>query len=235
MSLPAKTSADRPGARLKQPAGWFAAGREVSRALPLLSDGAFKLYIHLCLTADRSTGQYKGDHADLVKALDKSRRSVVVYLEELRRQGVCKTQPARNQHGQGQIEICDAFWPYERRPPQPKPQSLADYTGHIRRLLAVQACVKISFSPADEKLAAAFFQRQVPIEVVEYGILLGCTRKYMALLTTPSCGLIVSLSYFQNAIEEAGTSKVGSDYWRYLRHRIDGLEKEWLQKASLNR
>ena len=112
---------------------------------------------------------------------------------------------------------------------------MADYTGHIRRLLAGRACVKIAFSPADEKLAAAFFQRQVPIEVVEYGILLACTRKYMALLTTPNCGLIVSLSYFQNAIEEAGTSKVGIDYWRYLRHRIDGLEKEWLQKASLNR
>ena len=45
--------------RLKHPTGWFAAGREVSRALPLLSDGAFKLfklYIHLCLTAERSTG-----------------------------------------------------------------------------------------------------------------------------------------------------------------------------------
>jgi hypothetical protein len=100
--------------RLKHLTGWFAAGREVSRALPLLSDGAFKLYIHLCLTADRSSGRLQADHADLAKALGKSRRSVVVYLEELRRQGVCKTQPAKNQHGQGQIEICEAFWPYER-------------------------------------------------------------------------------------------------------------------------
>ena len=82
MSLPAKTSAVRPGARLKHPTGWFAAGGEVSRALQLLSDGAFKLYMHLCLKADRSTGQYKGDSVDLVKALGKSRRSVVVYLEE---------------------------------------------------------------------------------------------------------------------------------------------------------
>jgi hypothetical protein len=235
MSLPARTSADRPGARLKHPAGWFAAGREVSRALQLLSDGAFKLYIHLCLTADRSTGQYRGDHADLVKALGKSRRSVVIYLEELRRQRVCATQPARNQHGHGKIEICDAFWPYERRPPQQKPQSLAEYTAHIRLALAGLACVKVSFSPADEKLAAALFQRQVPIEVVEHGILMGCTRKYMTLLTTPTSGLIVSLSYFQNAIEEAATSKISSDYWQYLRHRIDGLEKEWLRKACLSR
>jgi hypothetical protein len=221
--------------RLKHPAGWFAAGREVSRALQLLSDGAFKLYIHLCLTAERSTGRVEADHADLAKALDKSRRSVVAYLEELRRQGVCKTQPARNQHGQGQIEICDAFWPYERLPAQEKPQSLADYTAHICRLLAGRACVKVSFTPADEKLAAAFFERQVPIETIEHGILMACTRKYMTLLTTPNSGLIVSLSYFKDAIEEVAASKVGNDYWQYLRHGIDGLEKEWLQKAGLSR
>jgi hypothetical protein len=221
--------------RLKRPTGWFAAGREVSRALHLLSDGAFKLYIHLCLTADRSTGHVQADHADLAKALGKSRRSVLVYLEELRRQGVCKTHPARNQHGQGQIEICEAFWPYERPPAQEKPQSLADYTAHVRRLLAGRACVKVSFSPADEKLAAAFFERQVPIEIIEHGILMACTRKYMTLLTTPNSGLIVSLSYFKDAIEEAAASKVGNDYWRYLRQGIDGLEKEWLQKAGLSR
>jgi len=221
--------------RLKHPTGWFAAGREVSRALPLLSDGAFKLYIHLCLTAERSTGRVQADHADLAKALGKSRRSVVVYLEELRHQGVCKTRPARNQHGQGQIEICDAFWPYERPRAQDKPQSLADYIAHMRRLLTSRACVKVSFSPGDEKFAAAFFKRQVPIEIIEHGILMACTRKYMTLLATPNSGLIVSLGYFKDAIEEAAASKVGNDYWRYLRQSIDGLEKGWLQKAGLSR
>jgi len=101
--------------------------------------------------------------------------------------------------------------------------------------LAGPACVKISFSPADEKLAVALFARQVPIEVVERGILTGCAREYMTLLTTPNSGLIVSLSYFQNAIEEAATSKVTSEYWRYLSHRVESLEKEWLQKAGLGR
>jgi hypothetical protein len=218
--------------RLKHPTGWFAAGREVSRALQLLSDGAFKLYIHLCLTADRSTGQLKSDHSDLGKALGKSRRSVVAYLEELRREGVCRAWPAKNQHGQGEIEICEAFWPYERRAPQQKPQSLAEYTAHINRLLAGQACVKLSFSPADEKLAASFFERKLPIDVVERGILLGCTRKYMTLLAIPNSGLIMSLNYFQNAVEEAATSKVTEEYWRYLRERVKGLEKEWLQKVG---
>jgi len=46
----------------------------------------------------------QADHADLAKALGKSSRSVVVYLEELRRRGVLKHRPARNQHDQGQIE-----------------------------------------------------------------------------------------------------------------------------------
>ena len=84
-------------------------------------------------------------------------------------------------------------------------------------------------------MAAAFFKRQVPIEVIEHGILMACTRKYMTLLTTPNSGLIVSLGYFKDAIEEAAASKVGNDYWRYLHQGIDGFEKEWLQKAGLRR
>jgi hypothetical protein len=138
--------------RLKHPTGWFAAGRVSIARSRCSRTGRSRLYIHLCLTAERSTCQVQADHADLAKALGKSRRSVVVYLEELRRQGVCKTQPARNQHGQGQIEICDAFWPYERPPAREKPKSLADYTAHICRLLAGRACVKISFSPGRREI-----------------------------------------------------------------------------------
>jgi hypothetical protein len=41
---------------LKRPTGRFAAGREAAQALALLSDGAFKLYMHLCLEANRHTG-----------------------------------------------------------------------------------------------------------------------------------------------------------------------------------
>src|SRR5918994_1069770 len=95
------------GARLKHPTGWFAAGREVSRALPLLSDGAFRLYIYVCLNADRSTGLLKIGHADLVKALGKNRRSVIAYLDELRTKQVFDVRPAMNQHVGGEIETQD--------------------------------------------------------------------------------------------------------------------------------
>ena len=42
---------------LKRPSGWFAAGHEVAQALELLSDAAFKLFVYLCLNADRHTGR----------------------------------------------------------------------------------------------------------------------------------------------------------------------------------
>src|SRR5262252_3262219 len=54
---------------LKQPTGWFAAGREVAQALSLLSDGAFKLYMHLCLEADRYTGRVEIELVELTRIL----------------------------------------------------------------------------------------------------------------------------------------------------------------------
>ena len=39
------------------------------------------------------------------------------------------------------------------------------------------------------------------------------------------------VSLYLHGVLRAAASKVGNDYWRYLRHGIDGLEKEWLQKV----
>jgi hypothetical protein len=165
------------GAKLKHPTGWFAARREVARALRMLSDGAFKVYIHLCLTADRSTGRLAAGHADLVKALGKSRRSVITYLEELRQEGVCKVQCAVNQHAGGEIEICDPFWPYERAPSEADTATREGYVERIRQLLKSRRCVRVSVSAADEKFATALFARDVPLDQIERGITLACARK----------------------------------------------------------
>ena len=116
---------------LKNSTGWFAAGREVTRAMALLSDGAFKVYMHVCLTADRSTGRMKIAHGDLAVALKKSRRSIVTYLEELREHQICSIEAARNQHSAGisrcaipsgltssagSIRKAAAVWPHTRKP-----------------------------------------------------------------------------------------------------------------------
>jgi hypothetical protein len=45
---------------------WFAAcPQEVQKAIDLLSDGAFRLYMHICLNADRETGSLSVTYRDL--------------------------------------------------------------------------------------------------------------------------------------------------------------------------
>ena len=218
--------------KLKSSGGWFAAGREVSRALALLSDGAFRLFIYFCLNADRKTGQMRITHGDLAKAVGRSRRSIIIYMEELQRQQVCRVQSATNQHDSGHIEICDSFWPYEKARKEDAPQDRASYVAQIRHLMGSWRCIASSFVPADENLANALFQRGVPIQQVERGFLLGCARKYSTLLNNKSNELIVSFSYFQNVIEEAGELHMSEDYWRYLQRRIDQMERQWLDQAQ---
>ena len=53
--MPAQLPAAR--LRLKRSSGWFAAGLEVSTALPMLSEAAFKLYIFLCSVFERGPAQ----------------------------------------------------------------------------------------------------------------------------------------------------------------------------------
>lgn len=221
-----------PPPRLKHPSGWFAAGREVARALVLLSDGAFKLYIHLCLNADRRTGRLSSEYGRLAEASHKSRRSVVTYLEELRRHGVCSIQAAVNQHLGGQIEICDPFWPYEKVRLFAKSDTLAGYIEQTRRLLSAKRCIGSAFTPADERLAAALFERRIPIEDVEHAVLLGCARKYVALINHQSRDSIVAFSYFQNVIEEVRELKMSAEYWRHLQTRVDVLEQQWAEMKT---
>lgn len=216
--------------KLKHSSGWFAAGREVSRALALLSDGAFRLFIYFCLNADRRTGQVKITQGDLAKAVGRSRRSIIIYMEELQRQQVCRVQSAANQHACGQIEICDSFWPYEKARKEGAPRDRANYVAQIRHLMGTRRCVAISFAAADENLANALFQRGIPIQQIERGFLLGCARKYATLLNNKSSELIASFSYFQNVIVEAGELQMSEDYWRYLQLRIDKMEQQWLEQ-----
>ena len=74
---------------LKQPSGWFAAGREVAQALALLSDGAFKLYIHLCLEADRHTGRVGIEMAEWMRVLRKDPASIEAAFGELQGHDIC--------------------------------------------------------------------------------------------------------------------------------------------------
>ena len=213
---------------LKNPTGWFAAGREFARAITLLSDGAFKVYVHLCLRADRSSGRLNIDHGGLATALGKSRRSMVKYVEELRKHGVCATRDAVNQHTEGEIEICDGFWPYVKSNlAESAGDDVASYVETVRRFLAARKCVNQVFNPADAQLAMQMFREQVELIHIERGILLGCARRYVALLNGTAVGSISGLRYFSSAIQEVRALQISDGYWDHLASRVAKFEQQW--------
>lgn len=99
---------------LKEPSGWFAAGGSFRRALATLSDGAFKLFAYICLEANRQTGSFEADQAELATAIGKSRRIVGKYVEELESKRVCTVRRGTNQYARTSFEIRDEYWPYHR-------------------------------------------------------------------------------------------------------------------------
>ena len=88
---------------LKQPTGWFAAGREVAEALTLLSGGAFKLYMHLCLEAERHTGRAAIDVAALTRILRQDGESVEGGLHDRRSPRRRRAQPERRADPGGEL------------------------------------------------------------------------------------------------------------------------------------
>ena len=113
---------------LKQPTGWFAAGREVAQALELLSDGAFKLYMHLCLEADRHTGRVGIRPAEWMRILRKDAAAIEAGFGELQGHRICERH-------NGQVEISDRFWPYQKQVP----------VASIRRLSSCGRCGQLSW------------------------------------------------------------------------------------------
>jgi len=210
-----------PRLELKCPSGWFAAGREVRLAATLLSDSAFKLFVWTCLHAERNSGRLRLVVADLARALQKTEREIDLCIQELLRAGVCRS------HGAGSIQIQEGFWPYRRNLPEGDSDDAEAYVAAIRRLFLRHGCVSSSFSPADERLAADWCRRAVPLERAERAICLGVARKYTALLNNGKGSPITALSYFENLLDEVDRANVSPDYWRHLMHRTEQFERRW--------
>ena len=67
---------------LKSPRGWFAAGAEVQKAMDLLSDGAFRLFVYLCLNARRDTGVLEGSLTQLAKNVKRVFTKIIIYYKK---------------------------------------------------------------------------------------------------------------------------------------------------------
>jgi hypothetical protein len=219
---------------LKHPTGFFAAGTEMENALQLLSDGAFKIFVYVCLHADHRTAQLRFRMAELAQATGHSTRSLTSYLEEIRKSEVALVFRAANQHEPGRIEIRDSFWPYHKQAAETAedPEQRL-YVSRVRGLFLEPACVRAVFSPADEKLAGEWYRAGVPLDQIERAILMGCARKYVALFNHPgSAAPISSLQYFAGPLEEIAAMEMPLNYWRYLAARVRKMETQWRAYAS---
>jgi hypothetical protein len=211
---------------------WLAAGPEVQQALILLSDGAFRLYFYICLNASRKSGRISVSYSALAHTLGRSRRSIATHFDELKRQGVCHVNPAVNQHHCTEVEVCDDFWPYTKTDCGIQPSESGRYIASIRSFLSKRACVRSSFSAADEKFAGDLMAQDVPLERIERAIALGCCRKYVSLLNGTDSGTIFSFAYFRDVIDEVCDPEIPSGYWEYVMPELLHLEKKWAEKQN---
>jgi len=215
---------NRPQLILKQSTGWFAAGWQFTQALEELSDPAFKLYAWVCLRADRHTGQLRSTVPELASVLKKPERWVESAVGELAERGVCLMR------GPDLLEIADRYWPYERAS---CPSESIAYADQVRRMLQAPACVRCSFSAADERLAQDLDRRGVSLEHLQRAIWLGCARKYVALLNGQSSAPITSLRYFTGVVEEVRRTQTPETYWEHVRSKAAQLEREWLERHRI--
>ena len=211
---------------------WFAAGREVQRAMLSLSDGAFRVYVYICLNASRKTGRISLSYSALAQTLGRSRRSIASHMDELRKLGICHIDPAVNQHHCTEIEICDCYWPYMKPDRAVEASEFQSYLKQIKKFLAKRSCIRSAAAAADEEFVADLFARQVSIQQIERAIALGCCRKYVSLLNGTSSGPIFSLVYFRDIIEEVCDPEIPTGYWNYIMPELEHLEEKWIAQSK---
>ncbi len=187
--------------RLKRRRGFFAAGAEFTRALDVLGNGAFKLFAHVCLEADRATARLAFDRGELAGQLGKSRSALGA---------TCANWPAPASTSLRPLLTSTATpcWPCRRT------------TG--------PAGVGIRGpGPADARLAGGWHARSVPLETVRHAILLGCVRKSMALIERPATQPVRRLCYFESSLREVQRESFPATHWRHLEFNLGRCEDYW--------
>jgi len=122
----------------------------------------------------------------------------------------------------------ESFWPYQRKQiPGRVLGSEPQFVRKVRDLFLAQACVQASFSAADEKNPADLQHRGVSEEQITRAILLGCARKYVAMINSGTRTPITSLKYFADIIAEVTESTIPESYWEPLRSKVARMEQQW--------
>ena len=113
--------------------------------------------------------------------------------------------------------------------PTPWPQ----YRDAVREAFIAVGCTQGLFRPSDEATTRHFYERGIPLAVVEEALLLGATRKYVSRLNGGSPDLITTLHYFEPLVEEILDQPLPSGYRPYLQRKLDQYRKEWIQRCKI--
>jgi len=213
--------------RLKEPAGWFAAGEGFRRALGLLSDGAFKLFAYLSLHADRRTGCLAATQKELAAALGKSKRIIGTYVAELEAKEVCLVRPGKNQFAATRYEISDNYWPYHRLSSSPESPELKAYVESVREGFEKLGCTRGKFGVAEIEAARQFHGQAIPVGIVQDAMLLGACRKFDSWLNGGPVEPIRSMAYFVPLIAEIQAEPLPTGYSTHLRRHLQRLSERW--------
>jgi hypothetical protein len=203
--------------------------------LILLSDGAFKLFAHLSLEADRRTGRIAATHKELAAALGKSKRIIGSYVAELQAKTVCKVYPGKNQFAATVYEISDSYWPYRRTRSYSEAPEDEAYVELVRQCFEGLGCVTGKFGAAGIQTAKRMQERAIPLAVIQDALLLGACRKYVSWLNGAPPEPIRSLRYFEPLIAEIQGNPLPPGYSAYLRRKIQQLAKSWRESAKSRR
>lgn len=212
---------------LKRQGGWFAAGTACRKASSVLSDGAFKLFFHLCLEADRHSGILQTTHRELATALKKSKRAIGTYVAELESKGICKVQRAANQFAATTFTITDNYWPYHRLETSSDSLEEIAYMNTVHEWFLSLGCVSGKFGAADVEIVIQMHRRGISLALIENAMLLGACRKYGSWLQGKALKPIQSIRYFEALIAEIQKEPLPLGYSGYLRKKIRQLNAMW--------
>src|SRR6266446_5324121 len=214
---------------LKESSGWFAAGSSFRRALTMLSDGAFRLFALICLEADRQTCCFQVSYTELAKALGKSKRAIGCYVAELETAAVCQITAARNQHGRTEFQVRDEFWPYRRivHAQPPVDAELEQYIDSVRECCLSLGDIQVGFRASDVSVAKEFYERRIPLGVIQDAMLLGACRKYESWLNGKPTQPIRTLRYFEEIITEVRKQPFPAGYSNHLRRTLKRYATAW--------
>jgi hypothetical protein len=102
---------------------------------------------------------------------------------------------------------------------------MTDRQLYIRTVLDVYSRLPCHAFPArcDRAVAGSFYDRHIPINVIEAALLLGAARRICRAADALPLPAVRSLHYFKPIVEELSAKPIPDSYIAYLRLRIESI------------